>query len=234
MVELAGSAALVIGDMSGMAGALGRALVAAGARVALVDVDAERAAEAADALARAGGTAIAVPRLASEPWSLDAAVARAEAELGSATLHCDVTSTRPDLASAGKQFVACRWASLPGAGGALTLSVRPLTGLAAMALLVPGSLSTRPACSSGVLAARLFGPHRDLAVVERSHSVLARSADVDGVAGIIVGGAVSRRLAIMTLREWNGSAHQNVDHTMATLHTLDDRRGVDGAALVSA
>lgn len=229
MVELSGTAALVVGDMSGLGRAIARALVAADARVALVDVDQARSTEASDELARAGGTVIALPG----PTELDATVARVEAELGPLALYCDVAGVRPDEVSAGRHFVACRWTARPDAAGALTLSARPLSGLAAMALLVPGALATRPACS-GATAATLFGADRDRAVVENGQDVLSGAADADELADMIVGGAVSRRLIIMTRREWNGSAHQNFDGTMATVHALDEHRIVEGAELVPA
>lgn len=232
MIELAGTAALVIGDMSSMAGALARALVTAGASVALVDVDEGRSAVVADELTRAGGVAIAVP--ASDPARRDVAIARAETELGPLTLHCDLTGLRPELATAAKHFMACRWTSVPGSRDVLALAAQPLTGLAAMALLVPGSLTTRPAFSSGVVAARLFGPDRDRAVVESGHDVLTRGAGAAELADMIVAGAASRRLVIMTRQEWNGSARRNADDTLATLHTLDEHRAAHGAVLVSA
>jgi 3-oxoacyl-[acyl-carrier protein] reductase len=77
--DLAGRAAVVTGAASGIGRATAAALVAAGARVALADVDAAGLAESADAL---GDAALVVPTDVSKRAEVDALMARAVARFG--------------------------------------------------------------------------------------------------------------------------------------------------------
>jgi NAD(P)-dependent dehydrogenase (short-subunit alcohol dehydrogenase family) len=80
---LAGRTALVTGAGTGIGAAIGEALVGAGARVALTDLDAEAAVARAQALGGWGGGLDV-----TEPTSIDAAVTAAEAALGPIDLLC--------------------------------------------------------------------------------------------------------------------------------------------------
>ncbi|MFD7499178.1 SDR family NAD(P)-dependent oxidoreductase [Streptomyces sp. NPDC059832] len=64
-----GEEALVTGAASGIGFGVARALVAAGAKVALVDIDEARLAEAEESLRDAGGTVLATPSTSATPIS---------------------------------------------------------------------------------------------------------------------------------------------------------------------
>lgn len=82
MVWPAGEAAFVTGAASGMGLGTARALVAAGAKVALADIDATRLAEVADELRARGGMVSVVPLDVTDPEAWAAGADRAEEELG--------------------------------------------------------------------------------------------------------------------------------------------------------
>lgn len=81
-MQLASRMALVTGAGSGIGEAIARELAARGAAVAVVDLSAERAAGTADAIAAAGGTALALAADVSDAAQVDKAVTDAVAALG--------------------------------------------------------------------------------------------------------------------------------------------------------
>lgn len=85
----AGQAAFVTGAASGIGLGMARALVAAGAKVALADIDADRVAAAARELADAGGTVVAVTLDVTDPDQWVAAADTAEAALGPISILCN-------------------------------------------------------------------------------------------------------------------------------------------------
>lgn len=85
MRELAGHNAVVTGAASGIGRAVAAHLARAGARVLIADLDGARAEQAADALRRAGGRAIAIAADVSDPAAVDAMFAAAE-QAGPVTL----------------------------------------------------------------------------------------------------------------------------------------------------
>lgn len=85
----AGHAAFVTGAASGIGLGIARALVAAGAKVALADIDEARLTQAARELADAGGTVVAVPLDVSDADQWPAAVDRAEDALGAISILCN-------------------------------------------------------------------------------------------------------------------------------------------------
>lgn len=85
----ANQTAFVTGAASGIGLGLTRALVAGGARVAMADIDADRLAAAATELAEAGGQVLPVPLDVTDPAQWNAAVDRAEAELGPISILCN-------------------------------------------------------------------------------------------------------------------------------------------------
>lgn len=78
----AGEVAFVTGAASGIGLGIARALVAAGAKVALADIDAERLDAVTEELTEAGGTVLAVPLDISDAEAWTAAADRAEEALG--------------------------------------------------------------------------------------------------------------------------------------------------------
>jgi len=85
----AGQAAFVTGAASGIGLGIARALVAAGAKVALADVDARRLADIAADLTAAGGAVIDVPLDVGDPDQWAAAADRAEKALGPISILCN-------------------------------------------------------------------------------------------------------------------------------------------------
>jgi len=85
----AGEAAFVTGAASGIGLGMARALVAAGAKVALADIDADRLADVAKELTDAGGTVAAVRLDVSDAGSWEAAADRAEEALGPISILCN-------------------------------------------------------------------------------------------------------------------------------------------------
>lgn len=84
-----GEAALVTGAASGIGLGIARALVAAGAKVALADIDGDRLAEIAAELTEAGGTVAAVAFDVGDPDAWEAAANGAEAALGPISILCN-------------------------------------------------------------------------------------------------------------------------------------------------
>jgi 2-hydroxycyclohexanecarboxyl-CoA dehydrogenase len=74
--------AVVTGAASGMGLAIARRLAAAGDRVALLDLQAEEALRAAEAIREAGAQAIGVPADVTDRGAVDAALGKVRAELG--------------------------------------------------------------------------------------------------------------------------------------------------------
>lgn len=85
----AGQAAFVTGAASGIGLGMARALVGAGAKVALADIDADRLAAVARELTDAGGTVVAVPLDVTDPDQWTAAADRAEEVLGPISILCN-------------------------------------------------------------------------------------------------------------------------------------------------
>jgi len=80
--NLAGKAAIVTGGAQGIGGATARRLAAAGARVLIVDVDAQAAAANAQTITQAGGVAACMIGDVSQEEAAKAMVARAVGEFG--------------------------------------------------------------------------------------------------------------------------------------------------------
>ncbi|MEV8452320.1 SDR family oxidoreductase [Streptomyces sp. NPDC052095] len=85
----AGEAAFVTGAASGIGLGIARALVAAGARVALADIDGARLKDVAAELTDAGGTVTAVELDVSDAEQWSAAAERAEEALGPISILCN-------------------------------------------------------------------------------------------------------------------------------------------------
>jgi NAD(P)-dependent dehydrogenase (short-subunit alcohol dehydrogenase family) len=103
--DLAGRTAVVTGGASGIGRATALALAERGARVAVLDLQAERAADAADEARRRGGELLPLSCDVTAPASVDAAAAAVRARLGA--VHVLVNShgisgfgTLPDLTEA--------------------------------------------------------------------------------------------------------------------------------------
>ena len=89
-MEIKGQAAIVTGGASGLGAATARALAAAGARVAIVDVNEKTAAEVA-----ASVNGIAIPCDVADAASGEAAVKRAAAEHGPARILVNCAGVGP-------------------------------------------------------------------------------------------------------------------------------------------
>ncbi|MGU3498753.1 SDR family NAD(P)-dependent oxidoreductase [Mycobacterium sp. C31M] len=85
----AGQAAFVTGAASGMGLGMARALVAAGAKVALADIDAARLTAVEQELTEAGGSVVAVPLDVTDADKWTAAADRAEEILGPISILCN-------------------------------------------------------------------------------------------------------------------------------------------------
>lgn len=85
----AGQAAFVTGAASGIGLGMARALIAAGAKVALADIDADRLAAVAAELADGGATVVAVPLDVTDPEQWVLAADKAEAALGPISILCN-------------------------------------------------------------------------------------------------------------------------------------------------
>ncbi len=79
---LDGQSAIVTGAAGGIGYAIAARYAAHGARVAIADIDGDRAAEAAENIQREGGSAIAVTMDVTDPDSVENGVARIASELG--------------------------------------------------------------------------------------------------------------------------------------------------------
>ncbi|WP_340538170.1 SDR family NAD(P)-dependent oxidoreductase [Nocardioides sp. GXZ039] len=86
----AGEAALVTGGASGIGLGVSRALVAAGAKVAVADVDEERILAAVSELTEAGGTATGVRLDVSDQNAWQPAADQVERELGPVSILCNI------------------------------------------------------------------------------------------------------------------------------------------------
>ncbi|MFG3258669.1 SDR family NAD(P)-dependent oxidoreductase [Streptomyces sp. NPDC048172] len=105
----AGEAALVTGAASGIGLGVARALVAEGTRVALVDVDEARLAEAEKSLRDAGGTVLAVPFDISDIDRWETVADRAEEALGPVSLLCNVAGVNGGGAADRTPLQVWRW-----------------------------------------------------------------------------------------------------------------------------
>ena len=88
-MQIKGQAALVTGAGSGIGADVARHLAAAGAKVALADIDEARLAEAEKELTAAGGTVVAIPLDITDPDQWTAAADRAEEALGPISILCN-------------------------------------------------------------------------------------------------------------------------------------------------
>ncbi|MFJ4705649.1 SDR family NAD(P)-dependent oxidoreductase [Streptomyces anulatus] len=86
----AGEAALVTGAASGIGLGVAQALVAAGAKVGLVDIDESRLAKVEESMREAGGTVLALPFDISETDRWEGVADRAEKALGPISILCNV------------------------------------------------------------------------------------------------------------------------------------------------
>lgn len=94
----AGEAAFVTGAASGIGLGIARALVAAGAKVALADINGARVADVAKELSDAGGTVLGLPLDVGDAAQWSASADRAEEALGPISILCNnagVTATKP-------------------------------------------------------------------------------------------------------------------------------------------
>ena len=85
-----GEAAFVTGAASGIGLGVARALVAAGAKVALADIDKDRLAAVVEELTDAGGTVTAVPFDVGQADQWEAVADRAEASIGPISILCNI------------------------------------------------------------------------------------------------------------------------------------------------
>lgn len=223
MVWLAGEAAFVAGGTSGVGLGIARALVAAGARVAIADLDRRRLREVAGELNTAGGIVAPVPLDVDDGESWKSAAETADALLGPVSILCDVSGSDVE----DRPFRVCRWDHGNGfAGQSLAastfrprfvaqgtlphvLTTRSVSGLVAMGLLVPGALSSRVEYTAGVVEARLFGPDRDHRIAESPSAFLGEGAHPDQVGRQIVDALPSRRYVVATRREWGEVRRQD-------------------------
>lgn len=132
MVRIIGETALVTDAGSAIGRGITRALLAAGSRVLLADRDESRLAQAVRDLGCGGAVAV---------------LGEAPRRFGPISLRFDLAAAWP-VGDESQPFRLCRWRQ--EARGARVLTVRPLSALAVKALLVPGSLSSRVARTSGL------------------------------------------------------------------------------------
>lgn len=85
-----GQVAFITGAASGIGLGIARALVAAGAKVALADIDAERLSKVEAELTSAGGTVLAVPFDVSEADQWTSAADKVEKALGPVSILCNI------------------------------------------------------------------------------------------------------------------------------------------------
>jgi NAD(P)-dependent dehydrogenase (short-subunit alcohol dehydrogenase family) len=88
-MEIAGKIAVVTGGASGIGRGIGRALAARGANVVVADVDAQRAAEVAAELVRAGVRSLGVACDVTERTSVEGLAERAWSEFGRVDILCN-------------------------------------------------------------------------------------------------------------------------------------------------
>ena len=98
MFDLSGRAALVTGAGQGVGAEIARGLAARGARVAVNDLHAERAAATVESVRRAGGGAAVAAFDVCDHRAVAAGVARAEAELGPLAILVNNAGVPPGMA----------------------------------------------------------------------------------------------------------------------------------------
>lgn len=104
-----GEAALVTGAASGIGLGIARALVAAGAKVALADIDEERLGQAAQDLADHGGTVTTVRLDVSDEANWSTAADEAESALGPISILCNVAGVNGGATIDNTPFKVWRW-----------------------------------------------------------------------------------------------------------------------------
>lgn len=104
-----GEAAIVTGAASGIGLGIARALVAAGARVALADVDGQRLDDAAQELTEAGGTVTTIRLDVSDEAKWLAAADQAESVLGPVSILCNVAGVNGGGTIDDTPFKVWRW-----------------------------------------------------------------------------------------------------------------------------
>ncbi|MGW4124814.1 SDR family NAD(P)-dependent oxidoreductase [Nocardia sp. NPDC004711] len=109
MVWPHGETALVTGAASGIGLGIARALVAAGAKVALADVNGARLADVERELSEAGGTVLAVKLDVSDAEGWKAAADRVESALGPVSILCNNAGTNGGSALAKTPIEVWRW-----------------------------------------------------------------------------------------------------------------------------
>lgn len=109
MVWPAAEAAFVTGGASGIGLGIARALVGAGAKVALADVDEARLAETSEELREAGGTVTTVRLDVSDEAAWTEAADAAEAELGPISILCNIAGVNGGGRIEDTPFKVWRW-----------------------------------------------------------------------------------------------------------------------------
>ncbi|MEL7583772.1 SDR family NAD(P)-dependent oxidoreductase [Brevibacterium casei] len=104
-----GEVAFVTGAASGIGLGIARALVRAGARVALADIDDARLDAAAEELRNAGGVVTTVRFDVSGPEGWEAAAVAAEAELGPVSILCGNAGVNGGSSAENTTFEMWRW-----------------------------------------------------------------------------------------------------------------------------
>lgn len=94
--------ALVLGAGGGLGGAIARTLAAEGAKVAVADLNAEAAQITADAIVKAGGTALPIAFDLADTAAIDGVVSRIEAELGPVAVLVNNTGGPPPTPASGQ------------------------------------------------------------------------------------------------------------------------------------
>ncbi|WP_327511337.1 SDR family oxidoreductase, partial [Dietzia lutea] len=108
-VQLRSEAAFITGGASGIGLGIARALVSAGAKVAIADVDADRLDQVARELTESGGTVIAVQLDVSDAEAWEAAADEAEAAIGPISILCNIAGVNGGGTIEDTPYKVWRW-----------------------------------------------------------------------------------------------------------------------------